>query len=79
MHYRYKAEGMSALREKAGFKQIDASRATGISQTSLSRYESGRAMPTLMDALELADLYGLSKGDFINAITEPIAEEAPAA
>lgn len=67
---RYIAEELVKVREEAGHTQAEASRETKIAQSILSRYETGKMPPTLMDAIKLARFYGIDYTRFIDRITE---------
>lgn len=68
MDHVYKAEELAHIREESGFNQVDVVRATGISQSLLSRYETGNATPTLAAAIALADFYEIPYSDFVDRI-----------
>lgn len=66
----YVADGLVRVREESGHTQAEASRDTRISQSILSRYETGKMPPTLMDAIRLARYYGIDYSEFIDRITD---------
>ncbi len=43
-----------------GFSQPDIARETGISQHQLSLYENGKALPSLLAAIAIADMFDIS-------------------
>lgn len=48
------------LREKAGLRQIDVAKATGIDQKTLSNYETGKTNPDSYSLIQLADFFDVS-------------------
>ena len=74
----YKPEGMRKLREVANVSQTDAARATGLSQSQISAFESGRYAPPLISFISLAKFYRVPIAEAVEAITED-SEEVPAA
>lgn len=68
MDHVFRAEELAAIRKESGFSQIDVVRATGISQSLLSRYEQGNATPTLAAAIALADFYEIPYSEFVDRI-----------
>lgn len=48
------------LREKAGLRQIDVAKATGIDQKTLSNYETGKTTPDSYSLIQLADFFDVS-------------------
>ncbi len=47
-------------REKTGFTQREVSRETGIPQSTIANYETGRTQPDIENLGILADFYGVS-------------------
>lgn len=47
-------------RESAGLSQEDVEQALGIAQTTVANYERGASMPSVMRAVALAALYGVT-------------------
>lgn len=45
--------------------QIEVSKATGISQPTLSSYENGLTIPTVDKCIIIADLYGITGDELI--------------
>jgi transcriptional regulator with XRE-family HTH domain len=58
---------LRALRRQRGFTLADLSAATGISESTLSRLESGGRRPTLELLLPLARTYGVPLDDLVGA------------
>lgn len=56
---------MKAARVNAGYTQQEAAKALKISKNTLVRYETGKAVPLVTTAHEMALLYGLSVNDII--------------
>lgn len=54
------AHSLLALLEKRGMKQIDLSRLSGIPQSAISAYCSGKNDPSLSKAVAIADVLGVS-------------------
>lgn len=75
---RYIAEGLVMVREESGHTQAETSRETKIAQSILSRYETGKMPPTLMDAIKLAHYYDVDYSEFVTRITEWVTEDANA-
>lgn len=46
--------------QKYGLSQPEISKQTGISQNQLSLYENGKAIPSLLAAIALADMFDIS-------------------
>lgn len=73
---RYIAEGLVKVREESGHTQAETSRDTRIAQSILSRYETGKMPPTLMDGIKLARYYGIDYSEFVNRITEWVTDDS---
>jgi transcriptional regulator with XRE-family HTH domain len=58
---------LRALRRQRGITQADLSATTGISESTLSRLESGRRRPNLELLLPLARAYGVPLDDLVGA------------
>lgn len=43
-----------------GFSQPDMARETGLTQSQLSNYESGKMIPSLLAAIAIADMFDIS-------------------
>ena len=43
-----------------GFSQPDVARETGLTQSQLSNYESGKMIPSLLAAIAIADIFDVS-------------------
>ena len=56
-------------RRGAGLKQVAAAKALGISQSTISCYETDRAEPTIDVAVRMASLYGVSL-DYLLGLTD---------
>ena len=52
-------------REKAGLSQLELSKLTGISQSSISRWEEDKRTPSIENCVQLADFYGISVDELI--------------
>lgn len=52
-------------REKAGLSQMELSKATGITQSNISRWEENKRTPSIENCVILADFYGISVDELI--------------
>ncbi|SDO66016.1 DNA-binding transcriptional regulator, XRE-family HTH domain [Eubacterium maltosivorans] len=48
------------LREQAGYTQNEIAKKLNLSRSNISQWESGLSVPTLKNALQLKELYGVS-------------------
>lgn len=55
-------EKIRALREAKGLSQNDLAEALGIDQSAVSKWESGKAEPTLFNVRRLANILGVEPG-----------------
>lgn len=53
------------VRKASGFSQVEVSKATGISQSTLSWIESDQGVPNMQQCVKLADFYGVSLDELI--------------
>lgn len=58
-------EALKYQRENSKLSQHQLAKLTGISQVNLSRWESGTAIPSIVNCVKLADFYGISLDDLI--------------
>ncbi len=56
---------LKSQREKVGLSQLELSKLTGISQSSISRWEEGKRTPSIENCVQLADFYGISLDELI--------------
>jgi transcriptional regulator with XRE-family HTH domain len=56
---------LTALRNTAGFTQVDAAKHLGVSQSAIAKLEAGIRRLTFLDALDLMDRYGASLMELI--------------
>ncbi|MGW1990348.1 helix-turn-helix domain-containing protein [Embleya sp. NPDC001921] len=70
---------LRAVRERHGATLTDVSRTTGISLSTLSRFENGRRKPTLEALLHLAEMYGVTLDELAGtaSATAESARSAP--
>lgn len=61
----YIAEHLRNARENANMRQVYVKEKTNINNKSLSNWENGVALPSLEDAISLADLYGISIDELV--------------
>lgn len=54
------ASKLKYAREKTGFTQREVSKETGIAQSTIANYETGRTEPDIENIGILADFYGVS-------------------
>lgn len=54
------AQKLKKARENTGFTQRDVAKETGITQSVLARYETGKLEPNIETLGILADFYGIS-------------------
>ena len=50
----------AALRDAKGLKDADVSRATGVSQITLSAWKRGKNTPKIEKLIKLADFFGIT-------------------
>lgn len=60
MYQKIFIEKIRAAREKSDFKQKEVQELTGITQSQLSKIESGKQQPTIEQLGKLIDLYEVS-------------------
>lgn len=60
-----KAEKLRQLREACGLRKRDVSQKTGISESSISRYESGKRNPSTELLYKLCKLYKVSMDEIL--------------
>ena len=53
------------IRKASGFSQVEVSKATGISQSTLSWIESDQGVPNIQQCVKLADFYGISLDELV--------------
>lgn len=53
-------EVLRTLRNRHGLEQKDVAGRLGVSKLTVGRWERGKGEPQLLDAAQLADLYGVS-------------------
>jgi transcriptional regulator with XRE-family HTH domain len=56
---------LKTLRKKKRITQKNLANALHISQTSVSKYETGEAVPDLETAVKMADFFGVSLDEFV--------------
>ena len=65
---------LKELRQKNGFKQVALARQLGITQASLSAWETGKASPDTRNLEKLADIYGVSTDYLLGRDESPAPE-----
>lgn len=53
------------VRKASGFSQVEVSKATGISQSTMSWIESDQGVPNIQQCVKLADFYGITLDELI--------------
>lgn len=56
---------MKAARVNAGLTQNEVAKVMGVSNVTISNWEKGKKYPTLIQAYNLAQIYGVTLNDFI--------------
>ena len=56
---------MSYLREKAGLKQKEVSRALNVDRTAISKWETGESLPRAERLIKLAELYNCTTDELL--------------
>ena len=63
---------MRAVRELARLSQDDLARLSGVHRSMISSYERGQTMPTLYNAIEIADALHLTVGQLVGVEPLPL-------
>ncbi|MDE5721975.1 MAG: helix-turn-helix domain-containing protein [Clostridia bacterium] len=63
------SERLKELRSEKGISQMELSKLTGISQSSIGRWELGRSEPTASSLIKLAEFFGESV-EYLLGITD---------
>ena len=63
-------EKYAALRDDAGFTDAKVSQDTGIAQSTLSDWKSGRSVPKVDKLMKIANLFGVSIEELLDASGE---------
>ncbi len=50
---------LSACRVQAGYTQVEAAKAIGVSEQTMIRWESGKSTPKMDEAQKLSELYSI--------------------
>lgn len=53
------------IRKASGFSQVEVSKATGISQSTMSWIESDAGVPNIQQCVKLADFYGITLDELV--------------
>jgi transcriptional regulator with XRE-family HTH domain len=69
---------LTQFRERAGLSVTQLAKHSGIDYMQISRYETGRTLPSLDSAIRLATVFRVSLDELVTG-TEPPAPPAPAA
>ena len=59
------AKELKQHREMNGLTQAEVAQATGLNQSSISRWEEGKRSPSIEYCIILADFYGISIDDLV--------------
>jgi len=65
---------LKKIRQKSGVRQIDMAEQLGVSQSFISKYESGERRVDIFELWEICHLLGVSLLDFIQQLEENISE-----
>ena len=72
------SEKLTALRKKAGLSQEELAERLGVTRQSVSKWESGAAVPELVKAITLSELFGVSVDYLVkDALEEPAEIQSP--
>lgn len=58
---------LAAVRRKAGISQLAAAKALGVPKSMIGKLERGKRQLHFLEALRLAEIYGVDCGDFDSA------------
>lgn len=70
-------ETLTFYRKRQGLSQIDLADALEVSRQTVSKWETGAALPSAENLLALSKLYGISTDALLNGETEERAPELP--
>lgn len=72
-------ESLSFYRKEQGLSQVELAEALDVSRQTISKWETGAALPSAENLLALSRLYGVTVDALLNGVeTEALAEPAPA-
>lgn len=71
------ADKIQELRKKAGYSQEKLAELLNVSRQAISKWESGTAVPTIDNLVELSRIFGVSVGELLAVEFEKEAEDAP--
>ncbi len=71
------AEKIQELRKKAGYSQEKLAELLNVSRQAISKWESGIAVPTIDNLVELSRIFGVSVGELLAVETGEAGEENP--
>lgn len=60
------SDKLSYLRNKRGLSQTELAKLSNISQQSISHFETGRGVPSMNNAIQLAKVLGVDVNDLMN-------------
>lgn len=63
-------DALRYAREEKGLSQSQLAEKTGISHQNISRWESGKILPSIDFCVKLADFYGITLDELIGRTTE---------
>jgi len=58
-------QNYDALKQEHGVKDVDVSRATGVSSTTLSEWKKGLYLPSVLKLKPIADFFGVSLDELV--------------
>ena len=72
-------ESLSFYRKEQGLSQVELAEALDVSRQTISKWETGAALPSAENLLALSRLYGVTVDALLNGVeTEALAEPVPA-
>lgn len=63
-------DALRYAREEKGLSQSQLAEKTGISHQNISRWESGKILPSIDFCVKLADFYGITLDELVGRTTE---------
>lgn len=71
------ADGLAVLMEKGNISQVELAKATGITQTKISRYLRGKNEPKLADLASICVYFNVSPEYFLDSTMPAVPMTAP--
>lgn len=73
-HHQIVAHLIKRLRTEAGLKQTDLSQRLGVTQSIVSKFESGERRLDLIEVWQICQICGVSLEDFVRRVAEALRE-----